>query len=186
MVDDKQKKINPENGADSKDKSSRRDFFVMSATAVAGVGAIAAAIPIITSLKPDKGVLAAGSTEVNISNIKKGETHTVMWRGKPIFVTNRTEEEIKEAEDVNLSELRDPESDKDRVKAGKAEWLITIGICTHLGCVPIGNKGEFGGWFCPCHGSHYDSSGRIRKGPAPKNLAIPPYEFINDTKIRIG
>jgi ubiquinol-cytochrome c reductase iron-sulfur subunit len=168
------------------EKSSRRDFFVMSATAVACVGAAAAAIPIMTSLRPDKGVLAAGSTEVDISNIKAGETHTVMWRGKPIFVTNRTPEEVKIAEDVNLAELRDPERDQDRVKPGKAEWLVTIGICTHLGCVPIGNKGEFGGWFCPCHGSHYDSSGRIRKGPAPKNLAVPPYEFISDTKIKIG
>ena len=186
MVDKKDKKLSSSGEKSTKDKSSRRDFFVMSASAVAGVGAVAAAIPIITSLKPDKGVLAAGSTEVDISNIKKGGTHTVMWRGKPIFVTHRTEEEIKEAEDVNLADLRDPEPDKDRVKPGKAQWLITVGICTHLGCVPIGNKGEFGGWFCPCHGSHYDSSGRIRKGPAPKNLAIPPYEFVNDTKIIIG
>ncbi|MFQ3307640.1 MAG: ubiquinol-cytochrome c reductase iron-sulfur subunit [Candidatus Midichloriaceae bacterium] len=171
---------------ESKKKSSRRDFFVMGATAVACVGAGAAAIPVITSLKPDKSVLAAGTTEVELSNIKEGETVTVMWRGKPIFVTRRTDEEIKLAEDVNLSELKDPESDEDRVKSGKAHWLVTIGICTHLGCVPIGNKGDFGGWFCPCHGSHYDSSGRVRKGPAPKNLAIPPYEFINDTKIMIG
>ena len=186
MVDNKQNKINSEKNSDDKDKSSRRDFFVMSAVAVASVGAVAATIPILTSLKPDKGVLAAGSTEVDLSNIKKGETHTVMWRGKPIFVTNRTEEEIKEAEDVNLSELRDPQGDKDRVKAGKAQWLITIGICTHLGCVPIGNKGEFGGWFCPCHGSHYDSSGRIRKGPAPTNLEVPTYEFVGDNKIKLG
>ena len=186
MVDKKDKKLKNSDIKSRDKKSSRRDFFVMSASAVAGVGAVAAAIPIVTSLKPDKGVLAAGSTEVDISNIKKGETHTVMWRGKPIFITHRTEEEIKEAEDVNLADLRDPEPDKDRVKVGKSQWLITVGICTHLGCVPIGNKGEFGGWFCPCHGSHYDSSGRIRKGPAPKNLAIPPYEFISDSKIMIG
>ncbi len=158
----------------------------MSATAVACVGAATAAIPILSSLKPDKGVLASGSIEVGLTNIKEGETITVVWRGKPVFITRRTSQEIKEAQSVNLSELKDPEPDSERVKTGKEQWLVTIGICTHLGCVPLGNKGDYGGWFCPCHGSHYDSSGRIRQGPAPKNLAIPSYKFLSDDKILIG
>lgn len=172
---------------DKKDKkSSRRDFFTISATAVACVGAAAAAVPILSTLKPDKGVLAAGSIEVGLKNIKEGETVTVVWRGKPVFITRRTKEDILAAQNVNLSELKDPESDSQRVKPGKEEWLVTIGICTHLGCVPISDKGDYDGWFCPCHGSHYDTSGRIRKGPAPKNLAIPSYTFLSEDKIRIG
>lgn len=170
----------------SASQPTRRDFIVMAASAVAGAGAVAAAVPFITSLSPDAGVLAVGSTEVDISMMKAGETITVMWRGQPIFVTKRTAAQISEAENVDIATLRDPARDEDRVKKGKPEWLITIGVCTHLGCVPISNKGDYDGWFCPCHGSHYDSSGRIRKGPAPKNLAIPPYEFISDTKIMIG
>jgi ubiquinol-cytochrome c reductase iron-sulfur subunit len=114
-----------------------------------------------------------------------------MWRGKPIFIRNRTKEEIEKARAVPLSDLPDPEADAKRVKAGKDNWLVMVGICTHLGCIPKGqsmtdNKGDYGGWFCPCHGSHYDTSGRVRQGPAPRNLAVPPYEFVSDTKIRIG
>ncbi|MDJ1305032.1 MAG: ubiquinol-cytochrome c reductase iron-sulfur subunit [Candidatus Midichloria sp.] len=168
------------------EKSTRRDFVVLAASAVAGVGAITAAVPFIRSLSPDASVLAVGSTEVDLSNIKEGETITVMWRGKPIFVTKRTSTQIEEARSVNLAELRDPQSDEERVKKGKEQWLITIGVCTHLGCVPVSGKGDYDGWFCPCHGSHYDSSGRIRKGPAPANLTIPPYEFLSDNKIKIG
>ncbi len=111
---------------------------------------------------------------------------TVLWRGKPVFIKRRTEIEIKEARDVQMSDLKDPEEDKNRVLEGKDEWLVTVGVCTHLGCVPISNKGDYNGWFCPCHGSHYDTSGRIRKGPAPKNLAVPAYKFISDTVILIG
>lgn len=129
------------------------------------------------------------STEVDLSPIQEGQSITVMWRGKPVFIRHRTAEEIKAAEDVNVAELRDKQADSARVQ--KAQWLVTVGICTHLGCVPVGQKptearGDYNGWFCPCHGSHYDTSGRIRKGPAPKNLAIPPYEFVSDTLVKIG
>ncbi|CAG7592846.1 MAG: ubiquinol-cytochrome c reductase iron-sulfur subunit [Candidatus Midichloria sp.] len=168
------------------EKPTRRDFVVLAASAVAGVGAITAAVPFIRSLSPDASVLAVGSTEVDLSNIKEGETITVMWRGKPIFVTKRTPNQIEEVRSVNLAELRDPQSDEERVKKGKEQWLVTIGVCTHLGCVPVSGKGDYNGWFCPCHGSHYDSSGRIRKGPAPANLPIPPYEFLSNNKIKIG
>ena len=172
---------------DNKDrKVTRRDFMTLTASSMAAVGAACAAWPLVDSLNPSADVLALSSIEVDLSNIKPGQTLTVKWRGKPVFITHRTEQEIKEAQEVKLSELRDPQTDAERVKLGHAQWLITIGICTHLGCVPIANQGDFDGWFCPCHGSHYDSSGRIRKGPAPLNLAIPAYEFISDTKVRIG
>ena len=172
---------------DEKDgKVTRRDFVTLTASSMAAVGTACAVWPLVDSLNPSADVLALSSIEVDLSNIKPGQTFTVKWRGKPVFITHRTEQEIKEAQEVKLSELRDPQTDAERVKAGHAQWLITIGICTHLGCVPIANQGDFDGWFCPCHGSHYDSSGRIRKGPAPLNLAIPAYEFISDTKVRIG
>ncbi len=170
----------PENG------QTRRDFLALTASCVAGAGAAVAVLPFVSSLSPDKGVLAVGSTEVNIASVKEGETLTVTWRGKPVFVRHRNKHEIEEARAVEVSTLRDPEKDEDRVKNGKDEWLVTVGICTHLGCVPINGKGDFGGWFCPCHGSHYDTSGRVRKGPAPKNLLVPDYSFINDTTIKIG
>jgi len=142
-------------------------------------------------MNPAADTLALSTTEVNLSPIEEGQAITVMWRGKPVFVRRRTAEEIKAAEDVDQSLLRDPQSDADRIVDGKKEWLVVVGICTHLGCVPLGQKpaeikGEYGGWFCPCHGSHYDSSGRIRKGPAPTNLPVPEYTFINDTTIKIG
>lgn len=171
---------------DQEGKVTRRDFITLTAGSVATVGAICAVWPLVDSLNPSADVLALSSIEVDLSNIKPGQTHTVKWRGKPVFIKNRTPEEIATAREVKLSDLPDPETDQQRVKAGHDQWLITIGICTHLGCVPLANQGEFGGWFCPCHGSHYDSSGRIRKGPAPLNLVIPSYEFISDTKIRIG
>ena len=131
-------------------------------------------------------MLALSSIEVDISGIEPGQTQTVKWRGKPIFIKHRTEDDIAEANSAKMSDLLDPEEDSARVVAGQEKWLVTIGICTHLGCVPISNQGDYDGWFCPCHGSHYDTSGRIRRGPAPKNLAIPPYKFLSDTKILIG
>ena len=172
--------------SDKDAKVTRRDFMTLTASSMAAVGVACAAWPLVDSLNPSADVLALSSIEVDIGHIKPGQTQTVKWRGKPVFITHRTEAEIKEAQEVKLSDLRDPQSDAERVKAGHAQWLITIGICTHLGCVPLANQGEFDGWFCPCHGSHYDSSGRIRKGPAPLNLAVPAYEFISDTKVRIG
>jgi ubiquinol-cytochrome c reductase iron-sulfur subunit len=165
---------------------TRRDFIVLTASAVAGVGAASFAWPLIDSLNPSADVLALSSTEVDISSVEKGQAIRVMWRGKPVFVRRRTEEEIKSAKEVNLADLKDPEADDVRVKKGKDEWLVLVGVCTHLGCVPIGFQGDFGGWFCPCHGSDYDTSGRIRKGPAPTNLAVPPYEFLSDNLIKIG
>jgi ubiquinol-cytochrome c reductase iron-sulfur subunit len=164
----------------------RRKLLTTTAYATAGIGAACALLPFVDSMNPSKDVQALASVEVDISGIKIGEEKKVMWRGKPIFIKRRTQKEIDEATSVQLSELKDPQSDADRVKAGKEEWLVTIGICTHLGCVPIGGAGEFKGWFCPCHGSQYDTSGRIRKGPAPKNLEIPPYEFVSNTTIKIG
>lgn len=164
----------------------RRKLLTTTAYTAAGIGAACAILPFIDSMNPSKDVQALASIEVDITNIKLGEEKKVMWRGKPIFIKRRTPEEIKSAQIVALSELKDPQNDSDRVKPGREEWLITIGICTHLGCVPIGGQGEFNGWFCPCHGSQYDTSGRIRKGPAPKNLEVPPYEFVTNTLIKIG
>ncbi|MBU6140483.1 MAG: ubiquinol-cytochrome c reductase iron-sulfur subunit [Proteobacteria bacterium] len=165
---------------------SRRKLLTTTAYATAGVGAACAILPFIDSMNPSSDVAALASVEVDISNIKVGEEKKVMWRGKPVSVKRRSAEEIAAAKEVQLSELRDPQEDSVRVKSGKEEWLVTIQICTHLGCVPIGGQGEYKGWFCPCHGSQYDTSARIRKGPAPKNLEIPPYEFLSDTKIKIG
>mmetsp|Transcript_62403 Transcript_62403/g.103800 ORF Transcript_62403/g.103800 Transcript_62403/m.103800 type:complete len:237 (+) Transcript_62403:59-769(+) len=141
-------------------------------------------IKALAQMNPSADVLAMSSLEVDISNLKEGQCMTVKWRGKPVFVKSRTEAEIEEAVSVDMSELRDPESDADR--ALKPETLIVLGVCTHLGCVPITGAGDYNGWFCPCHGSHYDTSGRIRKGPAPLNLEIPPYEYLDDSKIVLG
>lgn len=168
---------------------TRRDFLLISTTTLGVAGVAAAAWPFIHSINPAKDVLALASTEVDLSSIDVGMAITAMWRGKPVFIRHRSAEEITSAADVNIDELRDPQSDVDRVQ--KPEWLIAIGVCTHLGCIPSGqnigdNKGEFGGWYCPCHGSHYDASGRIRKGPAPFNLKVPPYAFTDDTSIVIG
>ena len=166
--------------------NNRRKFITSTAYATAGVGLACAVLPFIDRMNPSSDVQALASIEVDITNIKEGEEKKIMWRGKPIFIKHRTAEEISSAQNVNLSELKDPEEDSKRIKLGKEKWLITIGICTHLGCVPIGGQGDYKGWFCPCHGSQYDTSGRIRKGPAPKNLEVPPYEFISENLIKIG
>jgi len=142
------------------------------------------AMKVVTSMSPSAGVLALASADFELAEIGMGQTLTVKWRGKPVFIRRRSEEEIAIEKAVPLSALRDPEEDSARVK--NPEWIITLGICTHLGCVPVSNAGEYQGWFCPCHGSHYDTSGRIRKGPAPLNLEVPPYNFLTDTSIRIG
>lgn len=165
---------------------TRRDFIVLTASAVAGVGAVSVAWPLIDSLNPSADVLALASTEVDLSNIEVGQSIRIMWRGKPIFVRRRTKTEIEKARNDDTQSLPDPQNDIQRVKEGKDEWLVLVGICTHLGCVPLGDKGDYGGWFCPCHGSHYDLSGRIRKGPAPTNMVVPPYEFLSDNVIKIG
>ncbi len=163
---------------------TRRDFIVVAAGAFAAVGAAAAAWPFIHQMNPSADVLALSSTEVDLTQIAAGQSVTILWRGKPVFVRHRTEAEIAQAKADDAAVLPDPQKDADRVK--KPEWLVMMGVCTHLGCVPLGQQGEFGGWFCPCHGSHYDTSGRIRKGPAPTNLPVPEYAFLNDTRIRIG
>jgi len=168
----------------------RRDFLVMSCTTVTVVGVAVGLWPFIDSMNPAADTLAAGHTEVDLSAVEVGQAITVQWRGKPVFIRHRTESDIARAvREDTAPDLRDPEADSDRVQ--RPEWLIVIGICTHLGCIPLGQKpadpkGDFGGWFCPCHGSHYDTSGRIRKGPAPLNLAVPPYTFLDATTLRIG
>jgi ubiquinol-cytochrome c reductase iron-sulfur subunit len=168
---------------------TRRDFIQLMTTSLTVFGAAAVAWPMIDSMNPSKDVLALSSIEVDLSQIEVGQAVTVKWRGKPVFIRRRTAEEIQAAEEASLEELRDPQPDKDRVQ--KPEWLILVGVCTHLGCVPQGQKsseprGQFGGWFCPCHGSEYDTSGRIRRGPAPLNLEVPLYTFESDTLIKIG
>ncbi len=171
------------------DGGNRRDFLQLVAGSFAAVGVGAIAWPFISSMNPARDTLAVSTTDIDLKPIAAGSAITVVWRGKPVFVRSRTEEEIKAARAVPLSELRDPQPDQTRVK--KDQWLVVVGICTHLGCIPLGQKptderGPFGGWFCPCHGSAYDTSGRIRQGPAPANLAIPDYAFTSDTQIRIG
>ena len=168
----------------SEKKVKRREFNYTATYAVGAVGVGATVWPLIDQMNPDASVKALASTEVDISGVEKGQSITVLWRGKPVFIRRRTDEEITKARQVNIDELKHPEKDEDRAK--NPEWLVMLGVCTHLGCVPLGDKGEYGGWFCPCHGSHYDTSGRIRKGPAPTNLEIPKYEFISDSTIKIG
>lgn len=168
---------------------TRRDFLILTAGAVGGVGTLGALWPFINSMNPAADVLALSSIEVDLKPIQPGQAITSMWRGKPLFIRHRTVGEISDARSVDLSHLKDPEEDQKRVQ--KEQWLVLVGVCTHLGCVPGGQKstdqkGEYHGWFCSCHGSQYDTSGRIRKGPAPKNLAVPPYTFISDTRIKIG
>ncbi len=172
---------------------NRRDFITVAGLSFAGVGAAATLWPFIQQMNPDASTQALASTEVDLSPIKEGQAITVMWRGKPVFIRNRTAAEVKAAQTVAVAELSDraQANDAQRTKKGKENWLVLVGICTHLGCIPKGQslgdaRGEYGGWFCPCHGSHYDTSGRIRKGPAPKNLEVPPYEFVSDSKIKIG
>ena len=166
-------------------------MLVLAGPAFFAVGAAVTLWPFVQQMNPDANAVALASLEVDLEPIEEGQAVTVMWRGKPVFIRNRSAEEVKAAQDVALGDLPDPQSDAERTKAGKENWLVMIGICTHLGCIPKGQavgdvKGEYDGWFCPCHGSHYDQSGRIRKGPAPRNLDVPPYEFLEDTRIRIG
>jgi ubiquinol-cytochrome c reductase iron-sulfur subunit len=171
------------------DGGSRRDFLDLVTWSTVAVGTAAMVWPLIDNMNPSADVLALSSTEVDMANVEEGVGITVTWRGRPVFVRHRTPQEIEEARAVDVSELRDPQTDEQRVE--KPEWLIVVGVCTHLGCVPLGNRptdprGDYGGWFCPCHGSHYDTSGRIRKGPAPLNLAVPEYAYLADTVVRIG
>lgn len=168
---------------------TKRDFLELTVASFAAMGAACAAWPLVNSMNPAKDTLALSTTEVDLAPVAVGQSITVMWQGKPVFIRHRTPEEIDAARAVDVKTLHDPQTDEIRVK--KPEWLVLVGICTHLGCVPSGQKpsearGEFGGWFCPCHGSAYDTSGRIRKGPAPKNLLVPPYEFTGDNLIKIG
>jgi ubiquinol-cytochrome c reductase iron-sulfur subunit len=169
----------------------RRDYLKVGAVAFAGVGAVAAIAPLFVQMAPSADVLALSTTEVDISKVQPGQGIKVSWRKQPVFVRNLTPKEIAEANAVPLSALRDPETLAQRTKPGKQNWLITLGVCTHLGCVPLGigegeNRGPFGGYFCPCHGSQYDTAARIRQGPAPKNLVVPDYEFTSPTTVMIG
>jgi ubiquinol-cytochrome c reductase iron-sulfur subunit len=177
--------MSDENDKDDK-VATRRDFMVLGATSMAAVGATCALWPMVDSMNPASNVIALSSIEVDLSNINEGQTLTVKWRGKPVFIRHRTQEDITKAKATPKAQLIDPQTDAERVKPGHEKWLVVVGTCTHLGCVPLFGQGDFGGWLCPCHGSQYDESGRVRKGPAPLNLTVPPYEFISDTKIKIG
>lgn len=184
------------------EEPTRRDFIHILTAAVAAAGGAASVIPLVHQMNPDASVLALSTTEVDLSSLEPGQAIKVMWQGKPVFIRHRTEEEIAEAERTPLSALKDPVARNDNIDDARAPatdenrrvnpaFLVIVGICTHLGCVPLGTaqgevKGDYGGWFCPCHGSHYDTAGRIRKGPAPENLPVPPYQFVTDTLIRIG
>lgn len=182
---------------------TRRDFLVVAAGAFAAVGGAATLWPLIQQMNPDASTQALASIEVDMAPIQEGQAITVMWRGKPVFIRHRTKTEIDQAKAVDPKTLPDnharngalpdaaPASDANRTKSGKEQWLVMVGICTHLGCIPKGQgisdvKGDYNGWFCVCHGSHYDSAGRIRRGPAPRNLDVPAYEFMTDTMIKIG
>ena len=181
----------PEPDANTEDGVRRRDFINIAAVSFAGVGAVAVVVPLLSQMSPSADVLALASSEVDISKIAPGQAIKTSWRKQPVFVRNLTAKEITEANAVNLSDLRDPQSLAERTKPGKQNWLITLGVCTHLGCIPLGtgegeNKGPFGGYFCPCHGSAYDTAARIRSGPAPTNLVVPEYAFTSDTVVTIG
>ena len=177
---------------------TRRDFLYLTTGMAGAVGAVAVAWPFIDQMRPDASTLALASIEVDVGALEKGQSLTVKWRGKPVFIRNRTDKEVASAKEVKIDDLKDPVARNanlpadavataaDRSMQGKEDWLVMVGVCTHLGCVPLGESGEFGGWFCPCHGSQYDTAGRIRKGPAPENMAIPKAAFISDKVIRIG
>jgi ubiquinol-cytochrome c reductase iron-sulfur subunit len=166
---------------------TRRDFLYIATGAVAAVGAAAVVWPLVAQMNPDASTIAAGAPiEVDLTPIAQGQDIKVFWRGQPIYILNRTPKQIEEARAVAMSDLKDPQSDQDRTKDGHENWLVVTGICTHLGCIPIAHEGKYDGFFCPCHGSQYDSSGRIRQGPAPANLPVPPYQFVSASKIQIG
>ena len=170
----------------AEDGVRRRDFIHIAAVSWAGVGAAAVALPLLNQMGASADVRALASIEVDVSAIEPGQAIKTSWRKQPVFIRNLTPTEVAEANKVVISTLRDPQTLAERTKPGKENWLITMGVCTHLGCVPLGNSGDYHGWFCPCHGSHYDTSGRIRKGPAPRNLDVPVYSFLSDTKVKIG
>ncbi len=175
----------------SEDGLRRRDFINVAAVSVASIGAVALLYPLVNQMNPSADVLALAQIDVDISSIQAGQAIKTIWRKQPIFIRQLTPQEIQTANAVDVGSLRDPQSLADRTKPGKPQWLITMGVCTHLGCVPLGaaegeSRGEFGGYFCPCHGSHYDTAARIRKGPAPLNLEVPEFEFLSDTAVRIG
>ena len=177
---------------------TRRDFLYIATGAVGAVGAAAFLWPFIDQMNPDAATLALAEIDVDVSQVAEGQSITAKWRGKPIFIRQRTAQEVEEARTVDLGELKDPiarnanipgdapATDENRSAEGREQWLVMVGVCTHLGCIPLGQSGDYDGWFCPCHGSHYDTAGRIRQGPAPENMAIPPFTFTSDTTIRIG
>jgi ubiquinol-cytochrome c reductase iron-sulfur subunit len=187
---------NPDNldaatGVNGEDGVRRRDFINIAAVSFAGVGGVAVVYPLISQMAPSADVLAESSTEIDVSTIEPGQAIKAVFRKQPLFVRRLTAKEVSEAAAVPLSDLRDPQTLAERTKEGHGDMLVTMGVCTHLGCVPLGaaegeNKGEYGGYFCPCHGSHYDTAARIRKGPAPTNLVVPDYEFTSDTVIQVG
>jgi ubiquinol-cytochrome c reductase iron-sulfur subunit len=185
------------------DEPTRRDVILIAAGGFAAVGAAAALWPLLDQMNPDASTLSLATTDVDISHVEAGQAITVMWRGKPIFIRHRTDQEIAKAKDTPLDDLIDPlarnanlpdeapATDENRAAKNRETWLVMIGICTHLGCIPKGQavgdpKGDYDGWFCPCHGSQYDSAGRVRVGPAPQNMAIPPYAFVTESKVKIG
>ena len=179
-------------------ETNRRDFIYIATAAVGTVGVAGALWPFVDQMNPDASVLALATVEIDVAPIGEGQAITVKWRGNPVFIRHRTAKEIEDAKAVPIDQLPDPlarnanlpdnapATDQNRTIEGKEQFLVMMGVCTHLGCVPIGQSGDYEGWLCPCHGSHYDSAGRIRKGPAPENLAVPKFAFISDTKIRIG
>ncbi len=188
-----------ETTSESLGEPTRRDFLYLTTGMAGVVGGVAVAWPFIDQMRPDASTLALASIEVDVSSLTPGMSLTAKWRGKPVFIRNRTDKEVEEAKAVQLADLKDPvarnaniasdaqATDLDRSAGeGKENWIVMIGSCTHLGCVPLGQAGDFGGWFCPCHGSHYDTAGRIRKGPAPENLPVPTFSFVSDTVIKIG
>jgi ubiquinol-cytochrome c reductase iron-sulfur subunit len=173
--------------ASSADHPTRRDFLFVATGAAAAVGGVVTLWPFVSQMNPDASTIAAGAPiEVDLTPIAEGQDIKVFWRGKPIYISHRTKKQIDEARSVPVASLPDPQTDQARVKDGHDQWLVVIGICTHLGCIPIAHEGNYDGFFCPCHGSQYDSSGRIRQGPAPANLTVPPYQFVSDSKIQIG
>jgi ubiquinol-cytochrome c reductase iron-sulfur subunit len=177
---------------------TRRDFLLLATAAMGAVGVGAVAWPLIDQMNPDASTRALASIEVDIGAVAEGQAITVQWRGKPVFIRNRTPAEVEQAKEVPMADLKDPlarnanvaadaeATDENRAATGKENILVMVGVCTHLGCIPLGQQGDFGGWFCPCHGSHYDTAGRIRRGPAPENMAVPAFTFVSDTRVRIG